>query len=180
MSQAGDLSAISGPVPPTVPTSFVTDSGTAIPAANILNDLGGFTSINDADGIRTIGSGNTVTTQLTNRLGGSGTTVGATTADLVTFALGATPAVFFFSFETAVFNAATPAGAGYATYTTVITDGATATLIDDTDSIVHESPALITTIAEIVVSGNNAIFRVTGVAGLTINWVTVGSYVEAT
>lgn len=54
MSQAGILKISSGSLPPSVPTSFVTDSGTAIPVANILNVLGG-------EGIDISGAGNTVT-----------------------------------------------------------------------------------------------------------------------
>lgn len=54
MSQAGDISAISGPVPPTVATTYVTDDGNAVPVANILNVLGG-------DGATTSGSSNTIT-----------------------------------------------------------------------------------------------------------------------
>lgn len=54
MSQAGDISAVSGPVPPQVPTSFVEDVGIAVAVANILNVVGG-------TGIDTSGAGNTVT-----------------------------------------------------------------------------------------------------------------------
>lgn len=49
----------SGPVPPSVATSYVTDSGTAIPAVNILNVLGG-------SGVSTAGSGNTITVSVVN------------------------------------------------------------------------------------------------------------------
>lgn len=54
MSQAGDISATSGPVPPAVPTQFTTDNGIAVPAANNLNVFGG-------TGASTSGAGSTIT-----------------------------------------------------------------------------------------------------------------------
>lgn len=63
MSQAGQINSSSGPVPPTVATSYVTNSGTAIPAANVLNILG--TSVSaGATPAATTGSGNTVTVDI--------------------------------------------------------------------------------------------------------------------
>lgn len=186
MSQAGIISTSSGPVPPTVATSYVTQNGTAVPLANVLIVDGFDSTINNANGIATrggvVGTGtqNEVDVILTNRFHGSATTVGAATADVVTFALGATPGTFFFNFSAVLFNASTPAGAGYVTFTTVRTDGVTPTIIGDTDSITHEDAVLIATTAQVVTSGNSVIFRVGGVAGLTINWVVTGTYIEAT
>lgn len=59
MSQVYKPLTSSGPIPPIIPTSFVTDSGTAVPAANILNVFGG-------TGAATSGSGNTITVTVKN------------------------------------------------------------------------------------------------------------------
>lgn len=180
MSQAGILSLSATPQPPEVPTSFTTDSGVAVPAANNLNVLANDSTANNANGIQTTGAGSTVTVQLTNRLQGSGSTVGAVTTDLVTFDLGATPGTFIIDMSVAAFESTTPAGAGYNIFGTVRTTGAAATLVGTPDKIANEEAALTTCDANIVVSGNNAIVRVTGALGLTIQYNTVGYYTRVT
>lgn len=184
MSQAGIISTSGGPSPPQVPTSFPTNiNSPAVPAANTLNVLGNTTTLNNANGIYTDGSSgsNTLTVLISNRLAGTGTTVGATTADLVTFTLsagnlGAVPGTLVIDAEVCAFEPTTPAGAGYSIFGTVRTTGAAATLVGTPDKIVNEEAALVTCNADLVVSGNTAIIRVTGTAGLTINWRVLATY----
>lgn len=176
-------SLASGPVPPSVPTSFVTDiNSPSVPIANVENVFGGFVSTDVANGIETDGSSgsNTITVQLTNRLRGTGTTVGAVTADLVTFALGATPGTYVIDANFCGFESTTPAGAGYSIFGSVRTTGAAASLVGTPDKINNEDAALAGCNADLIVSGNNAILRVTGTAALNINWVVVATYVKVT
>jgi hypothetical protein len=175
-------STSSGPVPPTVPTQFTADDATiAVPAGNNLNVLSRDTGQDNLNGIQTTadpnGSAN-LYIELTNRLTGTGTTIGASTVNLITFALDASPQAYLFNFEVVGFNSVTPAAAGFSTFTTVRTDGVTATVIDDTDSINHTDPVLTDVAVEMTSSGNTVILRATGVAGLTVNWSTVGLYVR--
>ena len=168
----------SGTLPPDVATSYVTDDGTAIPAANTLNVLGDDTTEYNANGLTTEGSGDTVTVLLTNRVQGSTSTTGAVTGDVITFAMGAVPGTFRFDVQVTGFESTTPAGAGYGLEICARTTGAVATLID-VDVNPQEEAALSACSCTAVVSGNNLIVRVTGTIGLTINWSGSGTYERA-
>jgi|GEM_PF-759248 len=178
MSQAGIVSSTSGPVPPTVPTSFVTDSGTAVPAANVLNVV---TPGGGTQGIMTSGAGSTITITVNPKeVSGAVTTTGAVNATLISFPLGATPGVYTFDVTVAGFaktGIGSPLGCGFTIVGSVRTDGATATLIPN-QQIDHFEEAGLDTVptvdAAIIVSANNAIVQVTGksdgAAGFVIDW----------
>lgn len=179
MSQAGIISTSGGPPPPTVPTTFVTDvNSPAIPALNILNVPGGSSTSNNNNGIRTDGSSgsNTLTFQLTNRLTGSGTTVGAVNTDLVTFDLGATPGTYIIEAKVVGYTTTGPASTGYTVIGTVATTGAAASIIGIPDETPIEDISLISSDVDFIASGNNFIVRVLGVAGTSLNWRVLATY----
>lgn len=180
MSQIYKALSSSGPLPPTIPTSFVTDvNSPAVPAANILNVPGGSVTTNNNNGIQTDGSSgsNTLTIELTNRITGSLTTTDATPTAIATFALGATPAVFTFDIQIACLNLTAVNGDGYFISGTARTDGATATLCGTPDKIINEEVADAAD-ANMVVSGNNVVIQATGIASVTHHWRTVATYVQ--
>ncbi len=179
MSQAGIINTSSGPVPPAVPTSFITDiNSPSIPIANIENVFGGTSTTNNTNGIQTDGSSgsNTLTIELTNRAVGSTTTAGAVTSAAITLALGAVPGVYTFDITVSGFNSSTPAGCGFTIVGSIRTTGIAATLVPNQAVDHFEEASLVTSAAVLAVSGNNALVNVTGVAGLNINWQATLNY----
>lgn len=168
MSQAGIISTGSAPPPPGVADQYVTDSGTAIPALNILNVLGG-------PGIETYAdpnNGNNLYVKLLNGCSGTETTNGLETKDITCINLGPTPGAYSFTTTVAGFDLTSgTAGVGYFIRGLAITDGASATLVANIDNLHGESAALVNATAVIGVSGNNLIITVTGVAGAVIKWI---------
>lgn len=177
MSQAGIISTSGGPAPPAVATSYVTDSGTAVPAANILDVFGGTSTANNPNGIATSGATNIETISLTNRIRGTGTIVGAVTGDLITFNLGASPAVYRFTYDVTGRDTGNGNGVGYSLWASLRTDGATATLIQNPFDDADEDASLILANIDVIASGNNMILRATGVAGRTISYVALANYI---
>jgi hypothetical protein len=161
------------PIPPTVPEIFITDvDSPAIPMANVLNVFGGQSTVNNNNGVQTDGSSgsNTITIQLTNRVTGTVSTIDATPTTLISFPLGATPAVYGFTGDIQGFDLTDIAGGTYTWGAGARTDGATATLIGTEFKDIFEEAGMAGTDFDILVVGNNLVVQVIGLAGNTINW----------
>lgn len=184
MSQAGSfVQNGAGPIPPDVPTTFVTDvNSPAFPALNILNVPGGEIVTNNNNGIQTDGSsgGNTLTVQLTNRQTGTVTTANATLTTIQTFALGATPSSFYIYGNVQAFESATPSAGAFSFSGGYRTDGATAVELGTEFHDDFKSAALTTADIFLNVSANNVLLQVMGVAGLVVNWNSVLEYRSVT
>src|SRR5260221_8507484 len=115
MSQSGILNNQSGSIPPSVAEAFVTNSGTAIPVANVLNVLG-------SGEVTTSGSGNTLTINAPEPtfVTQSGTATGV--AGVINI-LGAGSSTTSGSGNTIVINSS---GGGTGGATTFVTDSGTA------------------------------------------------------
>jgi hypothetical protein len=121
--------------------------------------------------------GNNTEIVLSNRSVYEDSVTGAVTVDLFTQDLGAQPGTYNFQVYISAFESTTPAAGAYTIFGSIRTTGVTATLIITQDIISDEEAAILEADAELVVSGNDAILRVTGVAGLTINFKALATYI---
>lgn len=163
MSQIAKL--FDGSIAPNV--EFVTgDVGGAVGAT-----LGNINLLT-GDGLTTTGTPGTSTVTITvdGLTLGTGQTIGAVTADLITIPLGVTPTTYIIEAKVVGFEAATPSGAGYNLICVARTTGAAASIVGNIDKYLAEGVGLIGCDGTMIASGNNIIVRVTGAAGLTIRW----------
>ncbi len=170
-----------GSLPPSVPTSFETQNGTAVPAANILIVNGFDSTENNSNGIITkggvvgTGTSNEVDVVITNRIQGTVTTVGLTTSAIITF----TPTVvgtYAIECRVSAYNTTSSLGAGYSIFGTARFDGANSNLCGTADKIVNEEGAMSAANVTFTVSGGSILINGVGYAAQTINWSAVGLY----
>jgi|SRR5687767_4204442 len=175
-----------GGLPPVVPTTFDTQDGNAVPAANILLVNAYDSEENNANGITTkggvaggdppgTGSANEMDIYLTNRLQGTATTIGAATSTIITF----TPTVigtYAFEFRLAAYNITSSLGSGASLFGAIRFDGVNSNVCDLFDEINNDEGAMTATNLAVISSGADMLLQVTGYAAQTINWSAVGLY----
>ena len=169
--------------------AMIASPGTVKPDIETLTgDLGGAVSpslvglnINllTGDGLTSTGTPltNTITFTLDNFAIGSGQTIGAVNADLITVPMGATAGMRIFEAKIEGFEATGPSGCAYNLICGCRTTGAAATIVGIQDQYVAEDAVLAPCDVFFVASGNNLIVRSLGTVALTINWKATITYV---
>jgi len=170
-----------GALPPVVPTSFQTQNGTGVPAANILIVNGNDSTENNVNGIITkggvvgTGTANEVDVVITNRIQGSTSTVGAATSTIFSFS----PAVvgtYAFEIRIAAYNTTSLLGSGASLFGAIRYDGANVNICDLFDEINNDEGAMSGTDLAVTAVAGTMNLQAKGYLAQTINWSAVGLY----
>lgn len=113
-----------------------------------------------------------------DKLSGTGTSVNAAPVDLITFSLDSSVSVYRFFIHICGRDTGTGDGVGYSIFASARTDGATCTIISSPFNDNDEDTSLVAATATITSSGNDFILRVAGVAGQTVTYRAVGTYIS--
>ncbi len=186
MSQAGVVSVTSSG--PTIPDEFTTDykadfspNGTSIPSANTLHVPGGYTPVDNDNGIATQSdpdNGPNLLILLTNRVLGTGTSTNGSTVTLITVPLGAVPASYRFQVEIVGRETTTGDSVGYTFFGSAKTNGVTGSLIEEPYQDADKDDSLKDATVALIIVGNSGLLQVTGVAGTEIDYKAVGFYIK--
>jgi len=167
-----------GSLPPSVPTSFITDVGTAVPAGNVLNVV---TPGGGTQGIQTSahGGSNTILITVSGQSIGSVSTVGAVTATVLTVPM-ANNSALTLDVLISGFEPTLPGGIGSSLIASFIrTGGGVPTIVAQPDDQQNISASLSAVSYQITGSGANVIVTVTGQAGVTIDWTATARTLSA-
>lgn len=183
MSQIYKPLESSGPIPPNIPTSFVTDIGTVIPATNVVNINGGYTITNNTNGIQVIANpnlSNNEVVQLTNRFQVSGTINNTTPTTIYTLNLGAVPAMYLFNWSMVILDKTSSLGSAYQVLVPLRTNGAAAIGTVSQDFYEAEEGALIGLTVSSGPTGNSFFVSITGFNTDTLDYNLTGTYLVVT
>ena len=169
-------------IPPGTVVTLTGDSGGAIPpdGSGNINVFGSDTTSNNDNGLTSVGAGNTITYQLTNRQTGTVATTDATVTTILTVPMGVTPGTFYVFGNVQAFNSSTPASAAYSFSGGYRTSGAAATQLGTEFHDTFQDAVLTTTDIFLTTSGNNILVQVQGVVALNINWNAILEYRQVT
>lgn len=183
MTQIYKIDTGTGPVPPAVATSYVTDiNSPAIPALNILDVFGNDTNTNNVNGIQTDGSSgsNILTVQLTNRISVSATTSdgGGQTQNVVVLTPANATSLSFTILVTGYdsINNETIGGEQIGVVRKV---AGVPTIVGTNDTFDESDAGLNAADWNVVVSGADLVMQFVGVAGRSIVWRSLFEYIQA-